>query len=238
MLFSSKNPPPGYYVYVYLRETESLSGKKGTPYYVGKGKGKRAWEKRKGEVGKPRKNENILIVEWDLSELLSFITERKFIRWFGRLDKKSGILRNKTDGGEGVSGYVVTDDRKQKQRNAMLNNVQAGTHNLTDALRQQIIEEGKNFLYGNSEWHRNNTLKQIKENKHPSQTLKTCPHCLITCDSANYSRSHGENCEKFTGKKRKMLHFTVTYQTCTICNKTMNLSNFKKYGHGENCRFK
>lgn len=101
-MFTSKNTPPGFYVYLYLRED-------GTPYYVGKGKNKRAWKKCKSDtVMPPSRPDRIQIVSFNLVELWAFALERRLIRWFGRIDNNTGILRNKTDGGEGSSGRKLS----------------------------------------------------------------------------------------------------------------------------------
>jgi hypothetical protein len=102
-----------YYVYFHLRSRDSDIGKAGTPYYVGKGKGRRAYEKSR-LVPIPKDKNNIVFVLNNLTEEQAFQNEMDFISWYGRVDLNNGILRNLTDGGEGVSGAIRSEETKRK----------------------------------------------------------------------------------------------------------------------------
>lgn len=97
-IYSKSNPPPGFYIYAYLRKSNN------TIYYIGKGKGSRAWGKHHFRI--PGDLTKIVILDSGLLEMGAFILERKMIRWYGRKDLGAGILNNLTDGGEGVTGLV------------------------------------------------------------------------------------------------------------------------------------
>lgn len=101
-----------FYVYQYLREN-------GTPYYIGKGTGKRAWQphyRANGANMLPKNTQQIVIVKDGLTEDEAINLEISLIQQFGRKDLGTGILTNRTDGGDGVSGSIRPQSAIDAQR--------------------------------------------------------------------------------------------------------------------------
>jgi len=101
-----------YYVYSYLREDYS-------PYYIGKGSGNRAYTKGPKEVKPPKDRSRVKIIKESLTEEESFDVEKLYILVFGRIDLGTGILRNKTDGGDGASGAIVSPEERKRRSERM-----------------------------------------------------------------------------------------------------------------------
>jgi hypothetical protein len=102
-----------YYVYAYLRSRDSDRGPRLSPYYIGKGSGDRAYSKIRA-IAKPTDSSYIVFLEEGMTESEAFALEKYAIALYGRLDKGNGILWNMTDGGEGCSGVIMSQETKDK----------------------------------------------------------------------------------------------------------------------------
>lgn len=112
-----------YYVYLHRRKDNNEI------FYVGKGKGLRAWNKynRSNHWKSVTKKYGYLveIVINNIQEWYAFELEKEYILKY----KNNGYLINHTDGGEGISGYKHTKENNSRQSImvAGLNNPKADT---------------------------------------------------------------------------------------------------------------
>lgn len=81
-----------FYTYIWYRQDR-------TPYYVGKGTGKRGYYSSAHNVHAP-KDRSLIEVIHVFGEQSALNLERALIAELGRKDNGTGILRNLTDGGE------------------------------------------------------------------------------------------------------------------------------------------
>jgi hypothetical protein len=121
-----------YYVYVYLDPRKPGNHQYENyefdyePFYVGKGSNNRAWDHLKGNKYNPylcNKIRNIqkincspivMIYEKMSSENEAFDIEMDMIKSIGRTNLKTGSLCNLTDGGDGIRGYIPSEEHKRK----------------------------------------------------------------------------------------------------------------------------
>ena len=130
-----------FVVYAYVRED-------GTPYYIGKGRPGRPYQRGGRPCGTPPRDRIILLHE-NLDEKTAFSLESELIIKYGRkdLDPDNGILYNRTNGGDGASGAIRSEKFKEN-----LSKINSGSGNHmwgkkhTEESKRRISEskKGKN----------------------------------------------------------------------------------------------
>jgi hypothetical protein len=179
-----------FYVYAYLRDD-------GSPYYIGKGKNKRAWKKGKKEINPPKDQSKIIIIEENLSMVGSLAIERYLIKWYGRKDINTGILRNRTDGGDGSPGLKQSPEVILKRITSSKGKSMGMTgkkHKIESNEKRRISMLGKNTGPQTIEHRAASGIPKLGM-KYKSQYILNCPHCEKSGGSANMKRYHMDNCK-------------------------------------------
>ena len=180
---------------MYLRED-------GTPYYVGKGKGRRLY--RKDRITPPPKNKSrIIFHKKNLTEEEAFKHEIDLIALYGRKDNGTGILRNLTDGGDGVSGYIMTEESKRK-----ISEVKRGAVT-TEETRRKLSESAKGRT------HSEETRRKM------SELMKGRP-------SSNKGRKHSAEAKRKMSEMAKgRTHSEKTKQKISDARKAREISKMR-----------
>lgn len=181
-----------FYVYVILNLDDPNILKFGdfefkyTPIYVGKGKGKRNLEHFKPYSLKQNSHKNktllkyncdTLILMSNLSEDDAFSEEKRLIELIGRKNIKTGSLLNLTSGGQGVSGYIYSEEQLEKR----------SKNNIGD----------KNNFYGKK--HKPDSFKKFKRpvnqiDKITGKVINTFDSLSIAAKETSSDENHIRDC--------------------------------------------
>ena len=183
-----------YYTYAYLREDR-------TPYYIGKGTGKRIYSKQRS-IKPPKDKSRIIFLKKNLTEEEAFKHEIYMIDVFGRKDLGTGILYNMTDGGEGSSGCIPSEESRRKMSEAH----KGENHHMygktaSEETRKKMSESKKGKTL--SEESRRKMSDARKGKTHTEETRRKISEANKDKNHPNYGKTLSEETKRKMGDARK-----------------------------------
>lgn len=232
-----------FYVY-YLIDPST-----GRPFYVGKGKGRRAKQhlghalssnckslvyKKIKSIRSKGLEPKVKIRKLFEDEFDALSYEVFLISIWGRRINGSGCLFNQTTGGDGITGYRFTEEQKARTiaatKDALLKKYGVDNPSLIPEVAERLAsiqrdKHGGKYLF--------ETEGFIKSMEGKWNVLKInagiidCEHCGISCNTGNYRQHHGQNCHMNPDRPK---------YRCPHCGKeSAKKANLTRY-HFDNCR--
>ena len=187
-------------------------------FYVGIGTEKRAYDyKNRNKEWKTQADtstiETEILFECNTREQ-AYQKEVEFINLYGRVDKKTGTLVNKTDGGGWLKGAIWSPERIERySTNARSRgnlkkwqekNGSAVKRKKLPKQKQEHIEvrvEGIKRAWQSKTQEERNHQTTLFINSNPSRKIQDCVYCERSIQGASaFKRFHGENCKQNKNK--------------------------------------
>ena len=176
----------------------------GSPYYIGIGKPRRPYTGRR-TCGSPPPKERIVILHEDLEWEEACRIERELIAFYGRKDLGTGILRNLTDGGDGVRGISEEARKKLSEEHTGKKHSEESKKKMSEAQRGRKVSEEtrKNLSKANTgKKHSEESKKKISDarrgRKHSEESKRKMSEARAGKNNPYYGKKHSEE------TKRKM----------------------------------
>ena len=218
-----------YYIYAYLRSKDSQTAKAGTPYYIGKGQRGRAWGWHHFKI--PADKSRIVILESKLTELGALALERRLIRWWGRKDIGTGILRNETDGGDGASFPGQLNPfygKKHSTKTRKTMSVNAKNRRPTDAMLAGYKSGGAKRV-GRPPFNKGKTFTELYGEERALELRKKVSN---TGEKNGFFGKHHSAEQR---KKKSEEKLAAPKKECYTCGKVVDAMNYGRW-HGTRCK--
>lgn len=149
---------------------------------------------KKHKIAVPKDTSRIVFLEKNLTEIGAYVLERRYIRWYGSKDNKTGILRNKTDGGEGTSGlcdklHYAYGKKLSKEKREYLSRINTGKtipkhvrKKISDTSRRTYTEERRKQLKERMSGPDNPTYGRSRTEEEKQKLRVANPKKPIKCD--------------------------------------------------------
>jgi hypothetical protein len=210
-------------VYQWLR-------KEGTPYYIGIGNPRRPYRGRR-LCGCPPPRDRIVILHENLEWEEACRIEKELISFYGRKDLGTGILRNLTDGGEGIVNLSEKSRGKISKANSGKNHPFFG--------KERSEETKKKISKANSGKKRTEETK--KKMSEAQSGKKLSEETKLKLSKASLGRKHTkEAIAKFSGKNHPMYGKKHTKESKEKMSKANSGENNPRFGknHSEETKKK
>jgi group I intron endonuclease len=222
-----------FYIYAFLRSIDSSVAPKYSPYYIGKGKGRRAYSSTRTGAPRPQDPSFIVFIQEGLTEDEAFELEKYCIALYGRVDLGTGILRNLTDGGEGVTGRIVSEEVKERIADAQRKEKHRlwGKH-LPEETKQKISEAirgEKHPMWGKT--HAKESRSKMSRSKQGEKNNRFGVRLSQETRQKMSKSALGRRCSEETKRKMSAAKAKYLYETIDPDGNvyaTNNLSRFSK----------
>jgi len=204
----------------------------GHTYYVGQGNYSRPYKPhpyrghKRNPCIKPKDKNQIVIIKDNLTEQEAKDLEIKLIAKHGRIDLGEGYLINKTDGGEGTNGIIVSEETRRKLSEANKGN----TH--TEETRRKLSEAAKGKIFTEETRRKLSELKKGKNNPNFGKSFT---------EETKRKMSEAAKGKIFTEDHRRKLSEASKnrpFVKCIHCGKSSQQpANINRW-HNDNCKHK
>lgn len=214
-----------FYTYLWIDPKTNI------PRYVGKGCGYRAYHHLKsnsriGNLLRKRIRDGYSpqpIIHYEVDEDTALEMEKFWINHFGREDLGLGTLFNLTNGGDGTSGKILSEDSRNKISLKLKNNKNGlGTKRTEEVRLKMSIAQKLVDRSNHPAWNKGLTMSE--EFCHNiSKRMKGCKSYERTTEM-NLASSLRQKNRIITIDHRNKLSKATTYASCIFCKKTTTIT--------------